>query len=186
MHLIFRTWFLMIRSRRRVRRGDTLGFWDIGRIRMRVLPTDLDVLLHMNNGVYLSIFDLGRFDLLIRNGLWDEFGRRGWYPVVSSETITFRKSLNPWQRFTVETRVIGYDDKGVFIEHRAVVGGEVYTKAIVRGRFLKRSGGTVSMPELLEVTGLPPEGLHLAAWQIQWARDVALPPTKAPAPSEWD
>ncbi|MGG7464277.1 MULTISPECIES: acyl-CoA thioesterase [unclassified Plantibacter] len=185
MHLMFRTLWLFFTSRRRLRRGESIGHWDVGRIRVRVLPTDLDFLRHMNNGVYLSIFDLGRFDLLIRNGLWDEFNARGWYPVVSSESITFRKSLQLWQRFTVESRVTGYDDKGVFIEHRAVVGGEVYTQALVRGRFLKKSGGTVSIAELLEVTGPPPADVSVPDWQKQWAVDVALPPTKAPAPSDW-
>ncbi|SKC66669.1 acyl-CoA thioesterase [Plantibacter cousiniae (nom. nud.)] len=183
MHLIFRTIAMFLQSRRRARRGERLDTWDVGRIRLRVLPTDLDVLGHMNNGVYLSIFDLGRFDLLIRNGLWDRFKHLGWYPVVSSESITFRKSLQPWQRFTVETRVTGYDDKGVFIEHRVVVGGEIYTQALVRGRFLKRSGGVVALSELIELTG--PAPTDLPAWQAQWARDVALPPTKASAPSDW-
>ena len=55
---------MFLQSRRRARRGERLDTWDVGRIRLRVLPTDLDVLGHMNNGVYLSIFDLGRFDLL--------------------------------------------------------------------------------------------------------------------------
>ena len=62
----------------------------------RVLPTDLDVNGHMNNGRYLSISDLGRFDMLSRGGLWRELMRRGWYPVIASSTISYRKSLNPW------------------------------------------------------------------------------------------
>ena len=34
----------------------------------------------------------------------DAMRGHGWYAVVSSETITFRKSLNTWQRFDVVDR----------------------------------------------------------------------------------
>jgi hypothetical protein len=67
------------------------------------LPTDIDLLMHMNNGRYASLFDLGRFDLLIRTGIWDAMNARDWYAVVASESVTFRKSLELWQRFTVES-----------------------------------------------------------------------------------
>ena len=33
---------------------------------MRVLPNDLDLLWHMNNGRYLSLMDQGRVDLMVR------------------------------------------------------------------------------------------------------------------------
>ena len=35
----------------------------------RVLPTDLDVNLHMNNGRFLQIMDLARIDWLLRTGI---------------------------------------------------------------------------------------------------------------------
>src|SRR6187402_4009987 len=94
-----------------IRRRSKLDVHDVGRMRLRVLPTDLDVLGHMNNGVYFSIMDLGRMDLMIRAGSWAKLKQHGFYPVASNETITFRKSLQPWQRFTLETRIVGYDDK---------------------------------------------------------------------------
>jgi acyl-CoA thioesterase FadM len=139
----------------------------------------------MNNGVYLSIMDLGRMDLLVRCGAWAAFTRLGYYPVVSSETITFRKSLQPWQRFTVETRMAGYDQKAAYIVQRFVVNGEIYAQAFVRGRFLKKSGGTVSLPELADALGVDTSELTLPEWLERWADDVKLPPTRAEAPSDW-
>lgn len=149
------------------------------------MPTDLDVLGHMNNGVYFSIMDLGRMDLMIRAGVWKTLTQRGFYPVVSKETISFRKSLQPWQRFTVETRIAGYDDKAVFIEQRFVVKGEIFARAFMCGRFLKKAGGTVSMAELADVLGVDTNEVTLPPWLARWADDVALPPTRAEAPSEW-
>ena len=100
MNLIFRTILQLIRSRRR----PALAITDVGRAPFRTLLTDIDVLGHMNNGVYLSIMDLGRMDLMIREGFWAKLRAAKMYPVMVSETITFRKSLSLWQRFTAKTK----------------------------------------------------------------------------------
>ena len=139
----------------------------------------------MNNGVYFSIMDLGRMDLMIRAGVWKKLTERGFYPVVSKETISFRKSLQLWQRFTVESRIAGYDDRAVFIEQRFVVDGEIFARAFMCGRFLKKSGGTVSMAELAEVLDVDITEVTLPGWLARWADDMVLPATRGEAPSEW-
>src|SRR5690606_38451308 len=113
-----------------------------------------DVLGHMNNGVYLSIADLGRFDLLIRSGVWATFQERGWYPVVANATISYRKSLDRGVKYQLQTRMVGLDDTAVYVEQRFVVGGEIYARQLIRGRFLKRSGGVVSAAEIAEAIGI--------------------------------
>lgn len=185
VNVIWRTLLVILRARLRVRRGKTLDPNAVGGIRLTTLPTDIDILRHMNNGRYLSLFDLGRWDLLIRTGLFDAMDTRGWYAVVSSETVTFRKSLQLWQRFEVQSRFIGHDEKALFLEHRAVVKGEVYARAIVRARMLRRTGGTVSHEELFAAVGRP-EGLpEIDDWVHDWAAASALPPVRTPAPSVW-
>ena len=178
--MIFRTLLHMLKSRRR----SPLGVHDVGTVRFRVLPTDLDVLGHMNNGVYFSIMDLGRMDLMIRSGVWAKFRARGYYPVMANETMSFRKSLQPWQLFDLETRIVGYDDKAVYAEQRFVVDGEIYASAMTRARFLKK-GGIVTLEELSELTGADVTKLKPAEWVGRWASDVALPNTKVDAPSTW-
>jgi acyl-CoA thioesterase FadM len=179
--MFFRTLFHSWRSRR----GAKTHIHDVVHTRFRVLPTDLDVLGHMNNGVYFSIMDIARFDLLIRSGAWAKLSRLKYYPIVTNETITFRKSLQPWQRFTIETRVVGYDPRSVYIEQRFVVAGEVFARGFIRGRFLKRSGGSVSMTELADALDVDLASVATPEWLERWSADVALPPTKAHAPSEW-
>lgn len=181
MNLIFRTALQWFRSRR----ASKLHIHDVGRTAFRVVPTDLDVLGHMNNGVYFSIMDLGRMDLMIRAGAWAQLTRHGFYPVATSETITFRKSLQPWQRFILESRIVGYDDRAVFVEQRFVVNGEIFARAYMRGRFLKKSGGTVSVAELTEALGVDATEVTLPTWLARWSDEVALPSTREPAPSEW-
>ena len=186
MNVIWRTLLVVLSARRRVRRGKTLDPASVSSVTLTTLPTDIDILRHMNNGRYLSLFDLGRWDLLIRTGLFDAMNERGWYAVVSSETITFRKSLQLWQRFEVQSRFIGHDDKAVFLEHRAVVRGEVYARAIVRSRMLRRSGGTVSNEELFAAVGKPEGVPEIDAWVHEWAAASALPPVRDQAPSVWN
>lgn len=181
MHLLFRTIWYQFRSRFRSR----LSTYDVAVTPFRVLPTDLDILRHMNNGVYLSILDLGRLDLLGRSGIWAKVTGKGWYPVVVAETISFRKSLTLWQKFDVESRVLGFDDKAVYLEQRCVVNGEIYAQAFIRGRFLKRGGGTVSIADLLDTVGQVPDDLVLPDWLHEWGQTTALPSTRTPAPSEW-
>jgi acyl-CoA thioesterase FadM len=181
VHLLFRTLLQLLLGPRRRR----VGVWEVTRTPFRVLPTDLDVNRHMNNGVYFSILDLGRVDFLQRSGLWRAIQSRGWYPVVAAETITFRRSLELWQRFHVETRLTGYGQRSVYIEQRVVVDGEVWAQAHIRGRFLKRRGGVVPMEELVEVTGPAPEDGRMPGWLGAWGESTALPSTKASAPSEW-
>ena len=141
----------------------------MSRVPFRVLPNDLDLQNHMNNGVYLSIMDLGRMDLMVRSGVWRELSARGYYPVVVSSTITYRRSLDPWQSYVLESRIIGIDEVAGYMEQR----------------FVKKSGGIVPVPELLELFGLDPADHPLPDWIEQWSAHAALPPRREPAPSVW-
>ncbi|MFF2370422.1 acyl-CoA thioesterase [Agromyces sp. NPDC058110] len=186
MHMIFRTLLhVLFLSRRK----PDLGPDDVARTDFITLPTDLDINRHMNNGVYFSIMDVARFDMLVRNGVWRLMREKAWYPVVASETITFRKSLELWDRFTIESRITGYDDKAVYLEQRFVRPGadgapEIYAQGFIRARFLRKAGGVVPVSELIEVFGAPASG-GLPEWIERWGADVALPATRADAPSVW-
>jgi acyl-CoA thioesterase FadM len=167
-------------------RRPSLGIHDVARMPGRVWPTDLDELRHVNNGVYLSMMDLPRLDLLMRSGLWRRFRAAGIYPVVASQTITYRKSLRLWQRFEIETRILGYDDRAVYLEQRFVAGGEVYARGYVKGRFLRRTGGVVTIDEISALTGIDTAAHPVPDWLADWSRHVALPSTSRPAPSDWE
>jgi acyl-CoA thioesterase FadM len=128
----------------------------------RVVPTDLDVLRHVNNGVYLSFLDIARLDLLIRSGLFRRVRARGWYPVVTSESIRFRRPLTLFEKFHVETRVLGWDDRSVYVDQRFVRRGDVIASALVVGRFLHKGGS------------LPPERV-LALADTDFSESPPLP-----------
>jgi acyl-CoA thioesterase FadM len=167
-------------------RRPRIGLYDVARMRGRVWPTDLDEYRHVNNGVYLSMMDLPRLDLLMRSGLWPRFKAAGIYPVVASQTITYRKSLRLWQAFEIETRILGYDDRAVYLEQRFVADGEVYARGFVKGRFLRRGGGVVPIAEVGMLAGIDPAAHPVPDWLRDWSQHVTLPSTRAAAPSAWD
>ena len=103
MNLLLRLLWLLLTARRR-QPASVLGPCESG---FRVLPNDLDVLLHMNNGRYFSIMDLARVDLMARSNVWPKLKSRGWYPVVVRETMDFRRSLQLFDCYAVGTTVIG-------------------------------------------------------------------------------
>jgi len=99
MKLFFRLfWLLFTQSRRS--RTDIMGTCET---RFHVWPNDLDLYLHVNNGVYLTYADLARTDMMLRSGTYNKIKQAGWYPVVAAETIRFRKSLRLGQGFTITT-----------------------------------------------------------------------------------
>ena len=167
-------WWRMLLLRLRWLRAPRADLWGTVRTPFRVVPTDLDLLLHMNNGKYLTLMDLGRMDLMVRSGMWAKLSRRGWFPVVAAQTITYRKSLKLGQRFDLYTRALGVDDRCVYVEQTFCVGETVYAHAIIRSRFLKKTGGSVQNGELEELVGAFPDHLELPAWLLDWAASTRI------------
>jgi acyl-CoA thioesterase FadM len=151
-------------------RADFLG---PTRKRFVVWPPDLDVLWHVNNGVYLSMLDVARVDLLLRSGVGRKLWRAGMYPVVAAETIRFRRSLQLFQAFLVETAVVGWDEKAFVLRHRFLRKEEVVAEAFVRVRFLRRRGGTVASHEVLELAGASLAPPALPEWVKAWNQENA-------------
>ncbi|WP_285726929.1 acyl-CoA thioesterase [Psychromicrobium xiongbiense] len=177
MHLLLRTLFHLIFSATK----EPLGLWERSTLRMRAWLTDIDVAGHINNGMYFSLMDLGRIDLLIRAGIWKPMRARGWMPVMSAETITFRKSVTLWTRFSLETRLLGFDGKAMIFEQCIVVDGEIYVRAHMAMRFVANRR-PVDNEELAALIGDSPEGHQVPDWVGQWRSSTALPGARQPAP----
>lgn len=183
MHMLPRTlWHSLVVAKTK----PAVNLSAVTRTTFRVWPTDVDILLHMNNGKYLSVLDVARLEYTMRSGLWQKFKQHGIYTVVGAQTISYRKSLNPWRKFTVETRLIGMDQRAAYIEQRFVRRGEIYARAFIQGRFVKRSGGTATMAELCEILGVDQAAFPLPAELAAWAQAVKLPATRQAAPSIWE
>lgn len=152
------------------------------RTRFRVGPTDLDLFGHVNNGKYFSLLDLGRIDLLARSGLLAELRKRGWFPVVTAETMQFYRPLRWLQPFVIETIILGWDERS-FIVRQTVLrpteeGNEqIVADAIVRGLILTPSGRRTDPTEVLGLVGYADDAPPLPTWVAEWvaAQDATKP-----------
>lgn len=153
-----------------------IGPLDISRLKFTVWPFDLDANVHMNNGRYLSIMDLGRLDLIVRMGIMKTVLKNKWMPVLSAATIRYRISLTPFQKFKLESRVIWWDEKWFYMEQRFIISGgqkdgAVAAIAFVKGSFYcKRLKTTVPTSELITLMGVtnddtPAQPAYIASWQ---------------------
>ncbi len=121
--------------------------------RMRVRVGDLDFYRHVNNGVYLQMMDVARSNFLADLGAFPLLQERGWYPVVASSTMSYRRSLTLGQRFEITTRLLGWDPRCAYLEQTFTRGDEHVARGVVAGRFLGRDGSRVPAPDVVDLLG---------------------------------
>lgn len=149
------------------------GVLDPSVTRMRVRPADLDLYLHVNNGVYLQMMDVARSNYIADLGAFGLLSQRRWYPVVAAQTVAYRRSLTLGQRFEITTTVVGWDERVVYLEQIFTRGGQRCARGLVAGRFLTRgSGERVPAPEVLGLLGGDPVSPELPEDVARWARAI--------------
>ncbi len=163
MYILFRLIRALLRARNAPRQDPRSEF----RIKVKIYPNDLDTNFHVNNGRYLTLFDMGRFDLVMRSGLWPVMRKNRWYPVLSGAGIRFKASLKAFETVDLCTRLIYWDEKWIYIEHRMEKGGRVAAVGLVKGIF-RGPNGNVPVARLLEGMGLSGESPPLPESVSRW------------------
>ena len=125
MLLLFRFVFTLLRSRFRSR----IGPLDESVVRFTALPHDCDLNFHLNAGRYVSFMDISRVELIGRMRLLGKMLRRGWRPVIGGAVVRYRRSVQPFERFDIRSRVVGWDEKWIYVEHILEVA-----RHLLRGR----------------------------------------------------
>ncbi|MDP3532173.1 MAG: thioesterase family protein [Alphaproteobacteria bacterium] len=126
-----------------------INFWDASTIKTKVHPNDLDINVHMNNARYSTMFDLGRFDFLVRTGLIKLIWKEKWRPVIGSTMVSYLKSLKLYEKFIVSTKVVYFDDKWFYLEHLLKKDNDLMARAFVKCLFLQ-NGKKIPTQNLLE------------------------------------
>jgi acyl-CoA thioesterase FadM len=121
----------------------------VSELNLRVLPNDLDINLHMNNGRYLTICDLNRVDLFIRSGLMGAMFKRGWIPLIAEHTMTYKRPLNLLQRYEVKLEVMHHDEKYFYMKHTFSVAERIVAEGTSKGCVYTKNHGVISPAEAM-------------------------------------
>ena len=89
----------------------------------RAWPADCDTNGHVNNGRYGMIADIGRYDLLVRTGIWRALRKAGLAPMMGGGAIAFRREVRLWRRFQLATRLLTWQGTRLVCEQRFELPG---------------------------------------------------------------
>lgn len=107
-------------------------------IHTRVMPNDLDLNFHMNNGRYLTICDFNRVDLFIRSGLAKLIFKNGWTPVIAEHSMKYIRPLNVFDKIKVTLHITHWDAKHFYGEHRFYRNNQLvaegFSKSLIVGK----------------------------------------------------
>lgn len=155
MNLIFRFLRVLIHAFLR----EPIHILNESKVSFRVWLNDLDLNLHMTNSRYLSVMDLARIDRLVRMGLLKHFFKRkgALQSVVASSYMRFRKSLQPFQKYTVSTKLLGWEGKWFYILHSFEANDQLIGYGLIKGAFLREGKSLLVsdvFPYLTDSSGL--------------------------------
>lgn len=136
---------------------------------LRVWPNDLDLNIHVNNGRYLTLMDLGRMDLMFRSGAFKLWVKGGLQPLVGMSMCRHFKALTVFQKFTLRSKLIGWDEKWIYFEQRFVARGKLYALGLVKGLMAGKQG-PVPTSTLLESLGIHEPSPVLPAYVHAWLK----------------
>lgn len=163
----------------------------------RVLPTDLDLYGHMNNGRYPMMMDLARVDAAVRSGLNRHMLKNSWIAPIVNSRMEFRASLNLFQSYQIKTKLVFWNDQGFYFRQefqltdqpqRVVAVGYVTVVVCLKP---KKGRQPVRVPtqDVVEALGLqgqrpPLPASTLAAWGVHSPAIEVAEPTSMPTEQE--
>ncbi len=130
-------------------------------------PWDMDHFMEMNNGRHLTLYDLGRFDLAVKCGLWKTLKDQKWGLVVAGSTVRFRKRIFMFQKVTMRTQLIGMDHRWFYIQQSMEVRGEACSTALFRTGITEK-GRSIMTDRVSVAMDQPDFSLTPPPWVQKW------------------
>lgn len=124
-----------------------------------IKETHLDTFGHVNNAVYLTLFEDARWQLLTENGFGlKEIMKVGQGPTILSVKMDYLKELRLRDSIVIETQLISYEKKIGKLVQKMIRGGEVCcTAEFVFGLFDVRERKLIlPTPQWLKAMGVEP------------------------------
>ncbi len=136
-------------------------------VHLRVLPSDIDLNIHLTNSRYLAMMDFGRVDHMSRTKLGKVVFANKWTPLANHATVRFRRELPFWEPFKLESEIVYWTEEASVMEQRFIFTkgrkkGIVAATGLVRISLYDRAQKTfVPSTTVLKETGTPLRQLPL-------------------------
>ena len=147
---------------------------DVSILPQRVWLDELDINVHMNNAKYLAVMDLGRTDWIVRTNARRLMTHEKMSPVVGGALVRYRRSLKLFQRYELKTRLLGWDERWLYIEQIMECRQGIACIAVQRTTFTK-NGKMVPPQELAAKLGHDAGQMPAPDWTRAWNEtDIAM------------
>ncbi len=157
------------------RNAPSLGALDAHVSYHRIWPQDLDPWRELNNGRTLTLFDLGRIPMARRMGLDRVLAQNGWGLTVAGNSLRYRRRVTLFQRLRQVSRVIGWDDRFIYMEQSFWRGDDCTAHMLLRSAIISK-GGMVPPAKMVAALGADMPSPPLPEWAQAWiAGDVLRP-----------
>ena len=141
----------------------------------RCRPWDIDMFGEMNNGRVLTLYDLGRFDLVIRSGLGLIFKKKKWGLVVAGSTVQYRKRIRMFDKVTIRTQVVGLKDRWIYVSQSMWVKNQPTSSVLLRTGITFK-GQVIAVEELSRELNIVPWINESGGWIESWIESEAKRP----------
>lgn len=115
---------------------------------------DQDPMGHMTNSRYSSFTDLAIMNYMGRTGTLAAFRKRGWLPVIQHEAFSYFRMLRFPQKFTVETRLLGWHETHMIFRHTFIADGRLHAESTMIARLTGRKKMRVTAEMAMEALGV--------------------------------
>ncbi|GGW33531.1 thioeseterase [Gemmobacter lanyuensis] len=159
----------------KARRAPRIGILDLHESRHICWPWDIDPWMELNNGRTLTLFDLGRVPMGVRMGLPEVAARNRWGMAIAGNSTRYRRRVTAFQRVTIRSRCLGWDDRFIYIDQTMWRGDACTTQMLARSAFTSAQG-IVAPATVIAALGQDPVSPPLPDWVQHWiAADAHRP-----------
>jgi acyl-CoA thioesterase FadM len=163
MYPYFRTlrWVVFSGSRPKITNPQNSTF-----ITSRVWLSDIDVYPELNNGRHLTIMDIGRYNHGVKMGLFKVLRENKWGLMVAGNFTRYRRRIKFLQKFTLETRIVGYDERWFYFYQETKRNGNIHSSALIRTAVTSKNGlvPSKSVSEKMKLEYQP----NVPEWVTKW------------------
>ena len=136
-----------------------LKFWVVP-----FFDTDVKLLFTHTYNQYMA---LARWNLVFNSEFRTGALKRGWVPVTTKETIQYKRSIKAFERVTITTKLLFWNERRFYHRHVFSVKGEVRAVCLLEG-MLRGPKGHLKPSEAFEKLGAklksPPIPKEIETW----------------------